>query len=410
MCVNAFRTFIDVSKSKYQSVLQNTASGLGSIRTSIDFQRVGRAAWSGSTTQNFVVAWLQRLAHFHDPMPHRDYTRLYFPTKKYTFKKYQAELEDGNEYESMPTVSFDYFSKIWNKEIGGKIRVRGNGTQFAMCSLCETLKRERALCGADSEKRAINMAKQAAHDLRVDEDHKQLDVHIEMARIHPDELLFLQWDGADQQLYGLPYFRIPDKTSQSIYKMSQYIISCESFTRGIPCHLFHHIPIFPRDSNLSIEVLHRTLTKAFKLRKEKNKKLPRVLYIQLDNCWRENKNQYVLGFLGELVRRHIFEEVRVFFLCVGHTHCKCDQNFSVISKGLNNGDLYSPSAFLQAVRNSKHDKFNVETIWAVAAMKQHMKDEGVLRPISGQSDVQTFKICLCTQVGYLFDSQTLLLC
>ena len=73
-------------------------------------------------------------------------------------------------YESMPNVTFDYFSKIWNNEIGNHIRVRGKGTQFAMCSLCESLKRERALCGSDSAKRAINLEKQIAHDLRVKED------------------------------------------------------------------------------------------------------------------------------------------------------------------------------------------------------------------------------------------------
>ena len=37
--------------------------------------------------------------------------------------------------------------------------------------------------------------------------------------------------------------------------------------------------------------------------------LPPTLYIQLDNCWRENKNRYFIGFMAFLVAAHIFKEV-----------------------------------------------------------------------------------------------------
>jgi len=38
-------------------------------------------------------------------------------------------------------------------------------------------------------------------------------------------------------------------------------------------------------------------------------RLPPVLYLQADNCVRENKNQYVIGFCELLVKEHIFNEV-----------------------------------------------------------------------------------------------------
>ena len=37
--------------------------------------------------------------------------------------------------------------------------------------------------------------------------------------------------------------------------------------------------------------------------------LPPTMYLQMDNCWRENKNRYVFCFLALLVELGIFEKV-----------------------------------------------------------------------------------------------------
>ena len=55
------------------------------------------------------------------------------------------------------------------------------------------------------------------------------------------------------------------------------------------------------DSNLTINILLDIL-----MRQEF---LPPVLYLQLDNTARENKNQYTLSFLSYLVQMKIFSEV-----------------------------------------------------------------------------------------------------
>ena len=46
--------------------------------------------------------------------------------------------------------------------------------------------------------------------------------------------------------------------------------------------------------------------------------LPSVLYLQMDNCWRECKNKYILGFLSVLVEIGIFKKVRC--VCQWHTY------------------------------------------------------------------------------------------
>lgn len=69
---------------------------------------------------------------------------------------------------------------------------------------------------------------------------------------------------------------------------------------------------FPHDSNLTCNFLLQILLKL--------EKLPKILYLQLDNCWRENKNRYFFGFVGFLVQKKIFDQVYICFLMKGHTH------------------------------------------------------------------------------------------
>ena len=55
---------------------------------------------------------------------------------------------------------------------------------------------------------------------------------------------------------------------------------------------------------------------------------PRTLYLQVDNCWRENKNITMILFLGLLIQRKWFDEVFMYCLPVGHIHEDIDQMFS----------------------------------------------------------------------------------
>ena len=45
---------------------------------------------------------------------------------------------------------------------------------------------------------------------------------------------------------------------------------------------------------------------------EREGRLPHVLFLQADNCVRENKNEVMLKLLGLLVQEGIFEEVQCF--------------------------------------------------------------------------------------------------
>lgn len=60
--------------------------------------------------------------------------------------------------------------------------------------------------------------------------------------------------------------------------------------------------------------------------------LPNVLYLQLDNCWKEKKNGHLLSFINFLVAWGLFKTVGVGFIPKGHTHTDIHQTFSTKSR------------------------------------------------------------------------------
>ena len=80
------------------------------------------------------------------------------------------------------------------------------------------------------------------------------------------------------------------------------------------------------DSNLTIEVLRRTLLKL-----EECGPLPRRMYLQLDNA-SDNKSAQFLALLAYLIEKGCFDCIKLSYLIVGHTHDIIDQWFSVLSK------------------------------------------------------------------------------
>ena len=68
---------------------------------------------------------------------------------------------------------------------------------------------------------------------------------------------------------------------------------------------------------------------------------PQELYIQADNCWRENKNRWVMAFCSWLVMMGIFRRVTLSFLIQGHTHEDIDHQFSGIARKYNQTILWT---------------------------------------------------------------------
>jgi len=104
-------------------------------------------------------------------------------------------------------------------------------------------------------------------------------------------------------------------------------------------------PNIHNDANLTITIIHDVIS-------HWSGNLPEVLYLQLDNTCRENKNQVVFGYLNMLVELRIFQKVKVGFLLVGHTHDHIDQMFSRFSVTLRRKEVGSLPSLIECIKKS----------------------------------------------------------
>ena len=95
------------------------------------------------------------------------------------------------------------------------------------------------------------------------------------------------------------------KSTQNLYRLRTHLTGALIHTQsphGKHIQAYYDIMQWPHDSNLILEVLCQIL---YSIRE----KLPPILYLQLDNCSRENKNRYFLGFCAVLVEKEVFKKV-----------------------------------------------------------------------------------------------------
>lgn len=192
-----------------------------------------------------------------------------------------------------------------------------------------------------------------------------------MAVERPHEYLSIALDGTDQLPKGLPQFA--EETTDDVNLVDRLKLK---FTvakiHGIDTCLYDHMENVSGDPNLTVEVLQRSLKKA----EQVLGKLPSTLYLQMDNCFRENKNSFVVNWLGTLVERGLFPRgVFVSFLPSGHTHNECDQIGSRLSVAVRKKTIYTREELYALARQCYHN-IRIERIRDVADSKKYLNPDG----------------------------------
>ena len=98
--------------------------------------------------------------------------------------------------------------------------------------------------------------------------------------------------------------------------------------------------------------MRETIKKSTVQKKLRCSTWPEILNIQLDNASGENKNNILFAFAGYLVKIGMFKQVNIDFMIPGHTHDKCDQYFSLVSRFLHTNDARCFSELIQALVES----------------------------------------------------------
>ncbi len=65
-----------------------------------------------------------------------------------------------------------------------------------------------------------------------------------------------------------------------------------------------------------------------------------MFLLQMDNCVKDNKNRYLLAFISLLIAREVFEEAKLGYYVVGHTHEDINRCFGYLFKKLKEQNNY----------------------------------------------------------------------
>ena len=126
----------------------------------------------------------------------------------------------------------------------------------------------------------------------------------------------------DQKKTRLPLTRKVAKSTQNLYHLRTHITGSLEHTRtdhGKRAYIYIDILQWPHDCNLVIDVLNEVLLDRIRI----HGCVAPTLYLQLDNCWRENKNRYMFGYCAMLVEGRVFRKVSHFHFygCMHQHYC-----------------------------------------------------------------------------------------
>ena len=303
------RTIDNVSNNVQDSVVVSSSH---SSRTEDSF-RV-------SPQKDAVISFLLRIAEdCSENMPDANELHLPFFQKSEVYHMFVDEhkkLYDGDP------PSSHYFFLVWKTNCS-HIKFR-KVSRFSICDTCEELRvaRKEALLKGDRRAMMLLNTRKAEHIKMVSDERMEYQKKKDRARLNPSEYCSLIIDGADQKAFGLPHFITATK-EQKGNAMKLKLIGLLHHDIQNFLHVFTMTEEHETGANHIIECIHRFLN--FRALKGP---LPRTLFVQVDNCHRENKNRYLLSYLEYLVVMDIFDKVEVGFLPKGHTHEDVDQCFS----------------------------------------------------------------------------------
>jgi hypothetical protein len=347
-CRDFFDWVLRISRDKI------TQPGTGDSKFNPEAPRAGRLR-SNSTRPakvwNLVVQWLLMISAFYLHDPTKAHIYLPFAHRKAVHDLFETEHRRDDEEE---VCHASYFNYVWGMDSRiTHIRLRKH-IRFALCPECVLYMTSRYHAMGDDE-RAKLKAKEFKHSRFVRAERQSYYDRRTCACKQPQEFFSVIIDGADQSAYSMPHFVLLDKdTAGNGKRIRNHLFG--AIVHGRALYGFSYLDNCKHGTNLTIEALHRVLVKEW-IRGGKNR-LPRVLLLQLDNCSKQNKSQYLIAYLGLLVGWGVFEEVVLSFLPVGHTHEDIDQLFSRIAIYLRKNDARARQEFHEAFCTAcKHKKW-----------------------------------------------------
>ncbi|XP_061171052.1 uncharacterized protein LOC133180592 [Saccostrea echinata] len=312
VCCAAFRAVLGIPQSTFYEVRSLFLKNQKSVTS---YKRKGR-----QTKSMKAIAWLKLYAqNYGEKLPNSHHIHL--PPCSTKLHVYELMVEES-QGDFMSPVSLSHFLSLWRSE-ASYIAIPKNN-RFSKCNVCTEIKIKLGET-RDAQERMMLQKKRDNHLKKQNIERQKYYKHQQKAKMFPNKYLSLIIDGMDQSKTSLPHFVHASKFTSTMWKLRVHLIGV--IVHGIGIYGFFDLFQYSHSTNLTISIL---LSVLYSMKDS----LPDTLYIQMDNCARENKNRYLLGFMCYLVEIGLFRKIKISFLMVGHTHEDIDQVFSKFSHWL----------------------------------------------------------------------------
>ena len=238
------------------------------------------------------------------PIPHLKKSSFYFLFKK----KFGFQRAD----KSLPNIRISKFST------------------HSRCDVCFGIEHYRRTSKTATELKYASALK-FKHREKYSRGRAEIEKRKQLSLTFPSDHLHLAIDGMDNSKSYIPrplektkklvIWRLPSKITGAILTSGKYLKK-----RKVKFLVNHDH--YEQGSNMIVSIIYRLILDFY----EEHKMLPKILDLNLDNCYRENKNRFMFAFLHALVELDVFCEIQVNFLMVGHTGNNCDQLFSILTQ------------------------------------------------------------------------------
>jgi len=244
---------------------------------------------------------------------------------------YSAFVETLTLSDMIP--SYTTFARVW-KEDFPNLKIPKN-TRLGKCDICASLSNQSRSLTAES--RVIWSTKKREHIRFIRDERNENTKRINNSKNYPNLVTLL---GIDRMNAIRMPWQVPFPKSWLTKNRLRYeVIGYMNFSNSNNI-FFHGLSLFPHDSDTTLTILY------WKIRTLHIDGLcGSKLQLHMDNCYRENKNKYVLAFSCMLVHLKWFDEVTIFFLPPGHTHAENDALFVPLSNGKWTINCHSPPQF-----------------------------------------------------------------
>ncbi len=387
----AFRFSPELQKSVTNSNYINTSitASTSTVRSATITAKAERnqSSENYSPGRDSIVCFLERLADSTgDRMPDINEIHLPFFKKRDVYNYFVKEfkqLHPDPSKEKLPTRP--YFYSSW-KRCCDHIKVRKLG-RFAKCAICEQLReaRSKALIRNDLKELKQIQEQKKQHNEFIARERREYKKKRDMSKLHPSDYLSIIVDGADQSAFGLPHFMVKTKDDRG-HSLKVRLIGLLGHYQENRLRLFTLTEEYPTGANHIVEAIHRYLNERIN-----QSVLPRILFIQLDNCIKENKNRYLFAYMESLIHWNIFDEVTMGFLPVGHTHEDIDQTFSRTSDRLRSNNAITLGELHEELRHTYNEHTVVGSMSNVINWSGLCEDQNCLTKVKLFSKYRYFK-------------------